>query len=278
MTVYADSGAVEQMELSGFDLILLDVMMPGTDGFTLCEKLRCRVDCPILFLTARSEESSLVVGLEKGADDYICKPFGAAELRARVIFEPACRSPEAVRGLEDFSHIWLIWQFSQALREGWSPTVRPPRLGGNRRLGVFASRSPFRPNALGLSCVRLEGVELDKALGPVLHVSGADLMDGTPIYDIKPYVPYADCRPEAREGFATPPEGRLRVEIPPEVEGRIPPEQREALRGVLSWDPRPHYQNDPQRVYGMSFAGMEVKFTVAGEILTVMAAEERGDG
>ena len=141
-----------------------------------------------------------------------------SELRARVVFEPACRSPEAVRGLEDFSHIWLIWQFSQALREGWSPTVRPPRLGGNRRLGVFASRSPFRPNALGLSCVRLEGVELDKALGPVLHVSGADLMDGTPIYDIKPYLPYTDAHPDASGGFALQQrDGVLRVDFPPEL-------------------------------------------------------------
>ncbi|MCI8474460.1 MAG: tRNA (N6-threonylcarbamoyladenosine(37)-N6)-methyltransferase TrmO [Oscillospiraceae bacterium] len=199
------------------------------------------------------------------------------ELRARVVFEPEYRSPDALRGLGGFSHLWLIWGFSANRREGWSPTVRPPRLGGNERLGVFATRSPFRPNPLGLSCVKLEGVELSTPKGPVLRVSGADLMDGTPIYDIKPYVPYADCRPEATEGFAPTPEGRLRVEIPPEVEGRIPPEQREALRGVLSWDPRPHYQNDPQRVYGMSFAGMEVRFTVAGEILTVMAAEERGD-
>lgn len=199
------------------------------------------------------------------------------ELRARVVFELEYRSPDALRGLGGFSHLWLIWGFSANRREGWSPTVRPPRLGGNERLGVFATRSPFRPNPLGLSCVKLEGVELSTPKGPVLRVSGADLMDGTPIYDIKPYVPYADCRPEATEGFAPTPEGRLRVEIPPEVEGRIPPEQREALRGVLSWDPRPHYQNDPQRVYGMSFAGMEVRFTVAGEILTVMAAEERGD-
>ena len=153
-----------------------------------------------------------------------------AELRARVIFEPACRSPEAVRGLEDFSHIWLIWQFSQALREGWSPTVRPPRLGGNRRLGVFASRSPFRPNALGLSCVRLEGVELDKALGPVLHVSGADLMDGTPIYDIKPYVPYADAHPEARGGFVDQvARRRLEVDCPPDLLERAPVEKRAAL-------------------------------------------------
>lgn len=196
------------------------------------------------------------------------------ELRSTVVFEPEFRNPDALRGMEGFSHLWLIWGFSANRREGWSPTVRPPRLGGNERLGVFATRSPFRPNPLGLSCVKLERVELSTPKGPVLHVSGADLMDGTPIYDIKPYVPYADCRPEAREGFATPPEGRLRVEIPPEVERRILPERREALRGVLSWDPRPHYQDDPQRVYGMSFAGMEVKFTVAGEVLMVVEVTE----
>ena len=194
-----------------------------------------------------------------------------AELRARVIFEPACRSPEALRGLEDFSHIWLIWQFSQALREGWSPTVRPPRLGGNRRLGVFASRSPFRPNALGLSCVRLEGVELDKALGPVLHVSGADLMDGTPIYDIKPYLPYADCRPEAGGGFTgRTPRQILEVVCPPKLLERAPPEKRRALLGVLAQDPRPSYQEDPERVYGMAFAGLNVKFSVSRGQLMVL--------
>ena len=193
-----------------------------------------------------------------------------AELRARVIFEPACRSPEAVRGLEDFSHIWLIWQFSQALREGWSPTVRPPRLGGNRRLGVFATRSPFRPNPLGLSAVGLEAVELHTPQGPVLHVSGADLMDGTPIYDIKPYLPYADARPEASAGFTGRVDrARLAVVCPPALLERVPPEHREALREVLAWDPRPHYQKDPRRVYGMSFAGLEIQFTVEGEILTV---------
>ena len=193
-----------------------------------------------------------------------------AELRARVIFEPACRSPEAVRGLEDFSHIWLIWQFSQALREGWSPTVRPPRLGGNRRLGVFASRSPFRPNALGLSAVGLEAVEQDPVLGPVLHVAGADLLDGTPIYDIKPYIPYADSLPEAAGGFTDRVERvMLAVDCPPALLEQVPKEKRTALLGVLAQDPRPSYQADPDRVYGMSFAGLEVRFTVDGGRLVV---------
>lgn len=193
------------------------------------------------------------------------------ELRSRVVFAPEYRNPEALRGLEGFSHVWLIWQFSAAVREGWSPTVRPPRLGGNVRMGVFATRSPFRPNPIGLSCVRLAEIRL--APEPELVVAGADLMDGTPVLDIKPYVPYADCRPGAAEGFATAPEGRLRVEISPEMAGRIPPERLEALRGVLSWDPRPHYQKDPKRVYGMAFDGMEVKFTVEGKVLTVVAVE-----
>ena len=193
-----------------------------------------------------------------------------AELRARVIFEPACRSPEAVRGLEDFSHIWLIWQFSQALREGWSPTVRPPRLGGNRRLGVFATRSPFRPNPIGLSCVRLLAVRQDRALGPVLTVAGADLVDGTPIFDIKPYLPYADCKPDAIGGFAAVPKGAdLTVDCPPELLLRVPEGKRSALLAVLAQDPRPQYQDDPARVYGMAFAGAEVKFRVEGERLIV---------
>lgn len=195
------------------------------------------------------------------------------ELRSTVVFEPEYRNPDALRGLDGFSHLWLIWGFSENRREDWSPTVRPPRLGGNRRLGVFATRSPFRPNPLGLSCVKLEGIELQTPQGPVLHVSGADLMNGTPIYDIKPYVPYADCRPEAGEGFAPAPEKSLRVDIPPEMEGKIPARHLEALRGVLSCDPRPHYQDDPCRVYGMSFAGMEVKFTVEGTTLTVKEIE-----
>ena len=191
------------------------------------------------------------------------------QLRGRVIFEPEYRNPDAVRGLEDFSHIWLIWQFSRAVREGWSPTVRPPRLGGNRRMGVFATRSPFRPNALGLSSVRLDRVELDPALGPVLHVSGADLMDGTPIFDIKPYLPYTDSHPQAT-GMAHAP---LTVECSPALLEHIPADSREGLLGVLAGDPRPRYQEDPQRVYGLSFAGRNVKFTVDGDRLTVIAVE-----
>jgi len=194
-------------------------------------------------------------------------------LRGRVVFEPAYRDPAALRGLEGFSHLWLIWEFSQARREGWSPTVRPPRLGGNARLGVFATRSPFRPNPIGLSCVKLERIELQGPQGPVLWVSGADLMDGTPIYDIKPYVPYADCWPEASEGFASAPAG-LRVDFPDEWLALVPPERREALTGVLACDPRPHYQADPERVYGMTFAGLEVRFTVAGDVLTVREVRE----
>ena len=191
-------------------------------------------------------------------------------LRAEVVFAPEYRVPEAVRGLEDFSHIWLIWEFSQARREGWSPTVRPPRLGGNRRLGVFATRAPFRPNALGLSAVRLKAVEPDTPRGPVLHVSGADLLDGTPIYDIKPYIPYADAIPEASGGFTDRVDRLLlAVDCPPDLLERVPPEKREALLAVLAQDPRPQYQDDPRRVYGMAFAGLEVKFQVAGERLTV---------
>lgn len=196
-------------------------------------------------------------------------------LRAEVVFAPEYRVPEAVRGLEDFSHIWLIWEFSQARREGWSPTVRPPRLGGNRRLGVFATRAPFRPNALGLSAVRLEAVEPDTSQGPVLHVSGADLLDGTPIYDIKPYLPYADAHPEASGGFTDrTPRSLLAVECPPALLEQVPPEKREALLAVLAQDPRPSYQDDPDRVYGMAFAGLQVRFTVGGNMLTVREIEK----
>ena len=200
------------------------------------------------------------------------------ELRARIVFEPEFRIPEAVRGLEGFSYIWLIWQFSQSVREGWSPTVRPPRLGGNERRGVFATRSPFRPNPLGLSSVRLEKVELDRELGPVLYVSGADLLDGTPIYDIKPYAPYADAHPEALGGFTDQVERRrLKVECPPALLAAVPEEKRPALLGVLAEDPRPAYQADPERVYGMAFARLEVKFTVSGDTLTVLAVEPGAD-
>ena len=192
------------------------------------------------------------------------------DCKALVVFEPEFRNPDALRGLEDFSHIWLLWQFSQAVRDGWSPTVRPPRLGGNKRLGVFATRSPFRPNALGLSAVGLEAVEQDPVLGPVLHVAGADLLDGTPIYDIKPYIPYADSLPEAAGGFTDRVERvMLAVDCPPALLEQVPDEKRAALLGVLAQDPRPSYQADPDRVYGMSFAGLEVHFTVNGGRLIV---------
>lgn len=196
------------------------------------------------------------------------------ELEATVVFEPEFRNPDALRGIEGFSHLWLIWEFSQARRPEWSPTVRPPRLGGNVRMGVFATRSPFRPNPIGLSCVRLAGVELHSELGPILKVRGADLLDGTPIFDIKPYVPYADSKPQALGGFAsTPKEATLAVDIPPELLERIPPEKRAALTGVLAQDPRPAYQEDGARIYGMGFGGLDIKFRVEGDRLTVVAVE-----
>ena len=192
------------------------------------------------------------------------------QLQGRIVFEPAYRNPDAVRGLEDFSHLWLIWQFSEAVREDWSPTVRPPRLGGNERMGVFATRSPFRPNPIGLSCVRLERVDLTDPRGPVLHVAGADLMDGTPIFDIKPYIPYADCHPEAAEGFTGQVEMQeLTVTVPPEQLSRFPADKRDALIGVLTQDPRPRYQTDTNRVYGLEFGGYEIKFRVDSQTLTV---------
>ena len=196
------------------------------------------------------------------------------ELTAELEFEPEFRSPEAVRGLEAFNHIWLIWQFSENADRGWSPTVRPPRLGGNRRVGVFASRSPFRPNPLGLSCVRLLEVRQDQARGPLLLLGGADLVDGTPVYDIKPYVPYADCHPEAAGGFAEEVAWRpLEVDFPPELLERVPEEKRAALRGILAMDPRPAYQKDPGRVYGFAFAGLELRFSVGEGRLRVLTAE-----
>ena len=197
-------------------------------------------------------------------------------LRGRIVFAPDYRNPDALRGLEGFSHLWLIWQFSQAVRERWSPTVRPPRLGGNTRMGVFATRSPFRPNAIGLSSVRLEGVELHTPEGPVLEVSGADLMDGTPILDIKPYIPYTDSHPDALEGFTSAGwERALEVEFPPQLLAQVPADKREALAEVLANDPRPPYQSDPERVYGLPFAGLEVRFTVEGNILTVRGIEAK---
>ena len=196
------------------------------------------------------------------------------ELRAKIVFEPEFRNADALRGIEGFSHLWLIWQFSAAVRDTWSPTVRPPRLGGNERMGVFATRSPFRPNAVGLSCVKLEGVAQEDGLGSVLIVSGADLMDGTPIYDIKPYLPYADAHPEALGGFAPAAKETIRVECAPELLESVPGRQRAALLGVLAQDPRPQYQDDPKRVYGMSFGGWDVKFRVQSGTLEVMSLTE----
>lgn len=195
-------------------------------------------------------------------------------LRARVVFDGEFRNDEALRGIEGFSHIWLIWHFSETDRPDWSPTVRPPRLGGNARMGVFATRSPFRPNSLGLSCVKLLAVEKCEGKGTTLLVAGADLMDGTPIYDIKPYIPYADCRPDAAGGFATDSGKTLSVRFASGQEEKIPEEKRNALRGVLANDPRPRYQDDPERLYNMSFAGMKVCFRVEGQTLTVTEIEK----
>lgn len=191
-------------------------------------------------------------------------------LESTIIFEPKFRNADALRGLDGFSHLWLVWVFDQAIRETWSPTVRPPRLGGNQRMGVFATRSPFRPNPIALSSVKLAGIEQTAEFGTVLKIRGADLMDGTPILDIKPYIPYADSHPDAVGGFASAPAGEtLEVSISPELLERIPGNRREALRGVLAQDPRPHYQDDPDRIYGFVFAGLEVKFSVDGKRLTV---------
>ena len=191
-------------------------------------------------------------------------------LRAEIVFEPEFRNPDALRGIEGFSHLWLVWQFSRAVRADWSPTVRPPRLGGNQRIGVFATRSPYRPNAIGLSCVKLLGVEKGKD-GTVLKVAGADLMNGTPIYDIKPYLPYADCRPEATGGFTDRTEKRtVTVEIPEETAKKMNPEDRKALEAVLREDPRPAYQDDPERIYAFEFGGRHVEFRVADQVLSVI--------
>ena len=192
------------------------------------------------------------------------------ELESYVVFEPEYRKAEALRGIEGFSHLWLIWQFSENLRQDWSPTVRPPRLGGNARMGVFATRSPFRPNGLGLSSVVLERIEWDTPEGPVLHVRGADLVSGTPIFDIKPYLAYTDSHPEAAGGFTAGLEGeRLAVSCTEDLLSAVPPTQREGLLSVLANDPRPRYQDDPQRVYGMAYGGRNVRFRVEGGVLTV---------
>lgn len=192
------------------------------------------------------------------------------ELESTIVFEPEFRNADALRGIEGYSNLWIIWQFSEAVRQEWSPTVRPPRLGGNTRMGVFATRSPFRPNNLGLSCVKLLGVEHTEKEGTVLHVAGADLMDGTPIFDIKPYIPYSDSLPEATGGFTdTAEDFLLNVDFPSPLLERLPANKRQAVIGVLSHDPRPSYQRKPDRVYGLSFAGFDIRFTVNEKTLSV---------
>ena len=197
------------------------------------------------------------------------------QLRSTIVFEPEFRNADALRGIEDFSHLWIIWQFSEAVRSEWSPTVRPPRLGGNTRLGVFATRSPFRPNSLGLSSVKLLGVEHTEKYGTVLHVGGADLMDGTPIFDIKPYIPYGDCHPDATGGFTDHADDFiLKVDFPAQLLSQLPPDKQDAAIAVLSHDPRPSYQRKPGRIYGLGFAGFDIRFTVAEDTLTVIEIAE----
>ena len=196
-------------------------------------------------------------------------------LRSTIIFEPEYRNADALRGLEDFSHLWIIWQFSEAVRQDWSPTVRPPRLGGNTRMGVFATRSPFRPNNLGLSCVKIIGLEQTKDMGTVIHVAGADLMDGTPIFDIKPYIPYSDSHPDALGGFTTHAgDFLLEVNFPTELLEKLPDCKREAAVEVLCHDPRPSYQKVPGRVYGLAFAGFDIRFIVEENVLKVVEVSE----
>ena len=192
------------------------------------------------------------------------------ELKGIITFEPEFRNPQAFRGLEEFSHIWILWKFSKSEKEHWSATVKPPRLGGKKRMGVFATRSPYRPNDIGLSSVKLEKISFDEKLGPMLYVAGADLLDGTPIYDIKPYIAYTDSLPDAAEGFAgTGKEMVLQVDFPEELLSKFPKEKRDAILGVLSQDPRPAYDTDETRLYGVEFAGFDVRFTVTGELLQV---------
>lgn len=195
-------------------------------------------------------------------------------LHSTIIFEPEYRNADALRGLEDFSHLWIIWQFSEAVREDWSPTVRPPRLGGNTRMGVFATRSPFRPNSIGLSSVKILSIEQTEKFGTVIHVAGADLMDGTPILDIKPYIPYCDCHEDAVGGFTVDAdEYLLQVNIPQTLKDRLPEDKLEAIAGVLSHDPRPSYHCDPERIYGLRFDKFDIRFTVNGNNLQVIAIE-----
>ena len=195
-------------------------------------------------------------------------------LKGKIILEPEYRNPQVYKGIEEFSHIWLLWEFSEAKKEHWSATVKPPRLGGKKRMGVFATRAPFRPNNIGLSCVKLDRVEQDEKDGPVLWVAGVDLLDGTPIYDIKPYIPLTDCHPEASEGYTRETKiHELKVEFPEELLNQYPEEKRQAVLGILAQDPRPTYFQDPERVYGVPFAGFDVKFRVDGDLLIVCGLE-----
>lgn len=201
------------------------------------------------------------------------------DLKGTIIFEPKYRNPQAIAGLDGFSHLWLLWGFSKNSREGWSATVKPPRLGGNKRMGVFATRSPFRPNGIGLSCVRLERIEHNEELGMLLVVAGIDMADETPIYDIKPYIPYTDAHPEARGGFSDAVRDyELEVKFPPKLLSCFPMEKRDAIIQVLRQDPRPAYQNDESRRYGVEFAGFDVRFFVSGGTLTVSELERLSDG
>lgn len=210
----------------------------------------------------------------------IPRQSGIVETPGYIVFEPPYNNPDAVRGLEEFSHIWLIWQFSQAVRDDWSPTVRPPRLGGNTRVGVFASRSPFRPNPIGLSLVKLESIEYDHSLGLVLHVTGADILDGTPIYDIKPYLPYSEAKPDAEGGFAhRVMDDSMQVVLTEDADlenaKEIPEEDLYTIKKLLAQDPRPRYQDDPERVYGMSYGDWEVKFTAGDGVIMVKSIRNR---
>lgn len=222
-------------------------------------------------------ENITITPIAKMKSDFTTK-FGiprqaglVEELESTIVFEPDFRNADALRGIEGFSHLWIIWQFSQAVRQEWTPTVRPPRLGGNTRMGVFATRSPFRPNNLGLSCVKLLGVEETEDRGTVLHVAGADLLDGTPIFDIKPYIPYSDAKPDALGGFTdTAGDFLLEVDFPAPLLEILPEKKRSAVVGVLSHDPRPSYQKDSDRVYGLSFAGFDIRFRVNDRLLTVL--------
>ncbi len=204
----------------------------------------------------------------------IPRQSGLSAAKGKIIFEKMYRSAQAVRGIENYSHLWILWEFSESIRDQWSPTVRPPRLGGNERVGVFATRSPFRPNPIGLSCVRLDGVEMSAEYGPVLYVTGADLMDKTPIYDIKPYLPYADAYPEAVGGFAEERKSyRLEVVFSEQCREMFAQQELKVLEEILSQDPRPSYQEDPNRVYGMAYAGREVKFKVENGTVLVCGCE-----